>query len=229
VKKALLAVMLCLTLVCLYSLSAAAADARNQRPQHAHTQASKIIHPAPGGDAVVAPVKIYSNLGPSGDLYDSSNGYFVSGSTNPFNGQKQDIAVPFTPRNDATVTRVKAALQYYNIGGNGAMLAIYDDAGGLPGQPLAHRLRGNFDPFGSGCCNLALWTLSTPLKVKAGTQYWVVGTTNNKTMDAISTWDFVWDDAPGTFAFQQDDGGWILLNASFGYAPSAVAVRGTRP
>jgi hypothetical protein len=48
-------------------------------------------------------------------------------------------------------------------------------------------------------------------------------------MDSVNTWDFVWNDQPGKFAFQQDNGGWILLTAADGYAPSAVAVYGTQP
>lgn len=229
-KKISLSLILALTLVSLCSLAALAADS-GARPQKATTQASRVKHIQPNNDDVVAPVKIFSNLGPSGDLYDGNNGYFVSSQDNAFNGQKQDIAIPFTPSQAATVTRVKAALQNYSFGGqsSGALLAIYDDANGLPGKPLAHRLRGNFDDFGSGCCDLALWTLSTPLPVKAGTQYWVVGTTNLKTSNVVNTWDFLFDGSPATFAFQQDDGGWILLNASFGYTGSAVAVRGTRP
>lgn len=227
-KTTLLGLTLCLTLISLCSMAALAAD-HGRGPQFAITKPLQQIHHNGGSDAVVAPMKIYSNLGPSDDIYDATVGYFVSGINNPFNGQKQDIAIPFTPSANATVTRVKAALQYYNIGSNGAMLAIYDDASGLPGTALAKRLRGNFSDFGTGCCDLALWTLKSPLSVTKGTQYWVVGTTNGKTQDAINTWDWVFNDAPGAFAFQQDDGGWLYLSAAYGYPPSAVAVRGTMP
>lgn len=231
VKRTFVLLILCLLLTSLCS-AAPAGEFAVGPPQGATTQASGVKHRQPNDETRVAPVKIFSNLGPLDDFYDATHGWFVSGINNLGNDIKQDIAMPFTPTRDATVTRVKAALQYYNFGGgqpNGALLAIYDDAAGLPGKALAHRLRGNFDDFGSGCCNLALWTLTTPLPVKAGTQYWVVGTTNSKSMDNISMWDWVFDDAPATIAFQQNDGGWILLDQSYGYSASAVAVRGTVP
>lgn len=227
--KSTLTLSLSLLMLCTYPVLAA-----DHGPKAATTQASSVIHHQLNNDAEVAPVKIYGNLGPTDDLYDARFGYWVSGPDNvgPFPGLSQDIAMPFTPVQDSTVTRVKVALQYYNFGGgqtNGALLAIYDDANGLPGSALAKRRRGNFDDYGSGCCDLALWTLTSPLPVKAGVQYWVVGTTDKKTRDSVNTWDFVFDDAPGTFAFQQANGGWVLLNASLGYSLPAVAVRGTAP
>jgi hypothetical protein len=220
-RRTLLSFMLCL-LVC--SIAALAAD---RGPRGATTQASSVIHRQADNDDVVAPVKIYSNLGPADDLYDGLDGYFVG--NNPGEGVKQDIAIPFIPAQDSTVTRVKLALQYYGIGTNGALVAIYDDDDGLPGRILAKKQRGNFEDFGDGCCDLVLWTLGTPLPVKAGTQYWIVGTSNKKSKDSVNTWDWTFDEAPARLAYQWDDAGWILLNASFGYTGSAVAVRGTIP
>jgi hypothetical protein len=215
--------VLCLTVLSLCSLSFAAG------PAAAKTNAATkhtVNH-----DSDTALKKIYTNYGP-GNSYDANNGYFVSGINNGFNAQKQDIAIPFTPKKASHATKVTAALQYYNFGGgqtNAAVLAIYKDASGLPGKNLASKLVKNFDDFGTGCCNVATWKLATPLALKKGVQYWVVGTTNKKSADAISTWDFLFDDHPITFAFQQNDGGWILLNASFGYTGSSTAVLGTIP
>ena len=223
--KKILLVTLLLT-VC--SVTVFAADSRTPGPQMASTTSWSTVH------TMVKPPwvglkKIYSNLGTRTDRYDGSNGYFVSGPDNSLNGQMQDIAIPFTPAKDSTVVEVIMALQYYGYGSNGALAAIYDDASGLPGKALAKRDLKNFENFGDGCCKLAFWRLKTGLKVKKGTQYWVVGTTDKKSHDSVNTWDFVWNDAPGTFAFQQDGGGWILLQESDGYAPSATAVYGTIP
>src|SRR5262249_2368922 len=138
---------------------------------------------------------------------------------------KQDIALAFTPKKNATVTQVKMALQYYGSGVNGARAAIYNDKAGVPGKALAHKDLKNFGDFGSGCCKLATWKLAKPLKVKKGKQYWVVGTTDKTNSDTINTWDWVWDDHADNFAFQQDDGGWIIYNGTL----PAGSVYGTIP
>ena len=143
-----------------------------------------------------------------------------------FNFQKQDIALPFTPRHNALVQGVQVPWQYFGFGVNSATIGIYSDSGGLPGTALARRDLHNFDDFGIGCCNLVGWNLDTPLQVNAGTRYWIVGTTHNSNIDAINTWDFVWNDRAGDFAFQQDDGGWILLKRGFGITVPAGAVYG---
>jgi len=231
VKSTLLPFLL-LTLMWLACLAALGEDAGARHPVSASAKASGVKHPQPNNDAIVAPMKIFSNLGQGSDLYDASNGYFVMGRDNGNFSYSQDIAIPFVPATNATVTRVKAALQYYDFGGgqpNSAVLAIYTDRNGLPGKRLAKKLIGKFDDFGSGCCELALWTLSTPLPLTAGTQYWVVGTTGSQFTDTVSVWNWTFEDQPANFAFQQDDGGWLYLSERYGYAASAVAVRGTVP
>ena len=220
-KRTLLALVLCLTILSLCSVVFAAG------PSVAKTQASQSKHVS--NDAATGLKKIFSNFGPAGDLYDATTGYFVSGTDNGFNSQEQRIAIPFTPAKNATITKVQLALQYYGFGVNGAVAAIYKDSAGLPGKTLASKLLKGFDDFGTGCCDVANWKLATPLVVKKGVQYWVVANTNAKTHDSINTFDFVFDDAPGTFAFEQEGSGWILLNASLGYAPSAARVLGTIP
>jgi hypothetical protein len=219
VKKILLVTLL----LTLCSITVFAADSRAHSPQAAVTNRPSVLNP------LVPPwhglKKIYSNLGSSTDAYDSANGWFVSGIDNIVNAQKQDIALPFTPKRNATIMEVGMALQYYGSGFNGAVAAIYDDASGLPGKALAKKDLKNFRNFGDGCCKLALWNLTKGVKVQKGKQYWVVGTTDKKSMDSINTWDWVFDDHPDNFAFQQDDGGWILYNGTL----PAGAVYGTIP
>jgi hypothetical protein len=224
VSKTLVGLLLCLLLLAVCS---APALAQARHPQAAATSQSFNIVPLMDPDAGFK--KIFSNLGTASDAYDASNGYFVSGQNNSLNGQKQDIAIPFKPAVDSTVIGVKLALQYYGYGFNGAAVAIFDDLGGLPGTPLAKAEVKNFLDFGIGCCQLVDWRLRTGLVVKAGIQYWVVGTTNKTSNDSVNTWDFVWNDQAGKFAFQQDNGGWLLLTRADGYAPAAVAVVGTQP
>ena len=62
--------------------------------------------------------------------------------------------------------------------------------------------------------------------MKGGTQYWLVGTTDKKSMDSINTWEFIYNDSVGSFAFQQDDGGWLIDNSS---PLVAFVIYGTTP
>jgi hypothetical protein len=224
--------MACLALLTLVCGTLLAQDSLNRRPSMASTRnaaASSIHNPAEKVPANCKP--IYTNFGPSGDLYDANNGYFVSGIDNSFNAQKQDIALPFTPKVNSTVIQVKLPLQYYGYGFNGATVSIYSDASGLPGSPLSGATKNpmNFQDFGSGCCDLAVAWFPNGVKLTGGTQYWIVGTTNTKSEDSVNTWDFNFNDAAATFAFQQDDGGWILITQSEGVAGPAGAVWGTTP
>jgi len=223
-KRTLLGLFLCMTLVALCTVGFAADKGR---PGYAATVVDKAkAHPPVDQDGLTAFRLLFSNFGPDPtDLYDASNGYFVSGPNNAFNGQMQDIAIPFKARANANVVGIKYAVQeYLELGAAGFKASLNADAGGLPGASLASADVKIKISFGDPCCALTQWKLTTPVAVTKGTQYWVVGTTDQKTNTAINTWSFVYNDAPGTFAFQQDNGGWILLTAGYGYPPSAVAV-----
>jgi hypothetical protein len=224
VKRTILALAVVLSLM---SFGLSAAFGADRVPQSAATFTSGVVHAMPNTPAGLK--TIFTNLGSKTDAYDASNGYFVSGLQNTDNGQQQDLALPFTPKKNSTVTEVELALQWYSYGYNGATVEIAADASGLPGKVLSKQDLKNFGTFGSGCCKLAVWKLKKGVKVKKGTQYWVVGTTDKKSVTSVNTWDYVYNDAAGTFAFQQDSGGWILLNQSSGYAPPAGAVLGTTP
>jgi hypothetical protein len=121
---------------------------------------------------------------------------------------------------------VKLPLQYDGYGANEVLLKIVSDAGGAPGSQLASKVLKNVEDFGSGCCNLAVWKLPVPLPVTKGTTYWVVATTNSSNMDTVNVWDLVYNDAPGVWAYQQDNGGWTVTTAADCYAVPAVAVYG---
>jgi hypothetical protein len=221
VKKTLLGSLLCLTLLALCTLGFAA-----DKPGHPGYAAGVVQKGHPYVDPDAAVKKLFSNFGPDpADLYDASNGYFVSGPSNAFNAQMQDIAIPFRSPANASVVGVKYAIQeYLELGTAGFKASLNADAGGLPGASLASADVKITAAFGDPCCALTSWKLKTPVPVTKGTIYWVVGTTDAKTTTAINTWSFTYNDAPGTFAFQQDGGGWILLTAANGYAASAVAV-----
>ncbi len=223
-NKKLLGIALTLASLPLGTVASYAAD-RGVAPRTAATSIPGTIRPMAKRPANLK--TIFSNLGSKTDAYDASNGYFVSGPNNTLNAQKQDLAVPFTPKANGTVTVIEFALQYYGYGFNGAHVEIAADSSGVPGSALSTQDIQNFGDFGSGCCVLKSVHLKHTVSVKKGVQYWVVATTDRKcSSDSVNTWDFVWNDAAGSFAFQQDNGGWTVLTQSDGYAPPAVAVLG---
>lgn len=209
----------CLLLLCSLGFAQGRKPASASTSSRGTVRAAKVIPD-------IGTFQIFSNFGPGGSTYDATNGYFVSGINNTFNFQKQDIGLPFVPRSNALVQGVQVPWQYFGFGTNGATIAIYSDSHGLPGSALARRDLHNFEDFGIGCCDLVGWKLDTPLQVTAGTRYWIVGTTDSSNMDAINTWDFIWNDRAADFAFQQDDGGWILLKRGTGITGPAAAVYG---
>lgn len=188
-----------------------------QLPLIALTKGVDVVHPM----HIDAKLKtIYSNLGSKTDAFDDTQGYFVMGPTNSLYGYSQDIALPFTPKKAATLTKVSAALQYYGYGANAAVLGLYSDASGLPGKKIFQTDVKNLPTFGT-CCTLVSATSKKGVKVKKGTQYWIVGTTDTKSTDSVNTWDFVYNDAVGPIAFQQSGGGWISYTSGSAVAGAA--------
>jgi len=175
-----------------------------QHPSMAITKGHGIIVPM----HIDAKLKtIFSNLGSSSAAYDSTNGWLVMGSANTYFGYSQDIAMPFTPKKKATATQIKIGLTYYGVGTNGASVALYSDASGLPGSSLKAVDVKNLPTFGT-CCTVTTAKLGKGVKVKAKTQYWAVGTTDSTNADAVTVWQYVYGDATGPFAFRQSGGSW---------------------
>jgi hypothetical protein len=191
-------------------------------PRTLHTtEKSKIHVPAefPAGLAV-----IYSNLGPSIDAYNDTFGAVVAG---PSSSARVSFsyALPFTPRSDAHVHSIRAALSYDGSGANQFNVSIYSDAGGVPGSILAGPMTiVNLPSFGT-CCIVVRSTLETPLAVAAGTQYWIVADTpaSGTGSEFLGVWEFVYP-TPFTQAPNVANTSWSRING--GYQQPAAAVLG---
>lgn len=171
-------------------------------------------------------VKIYSNLGPSKNLYNGGGGWIVAGPKDPYTNQQQDVAIPFTPAKDSTVTRIELPIQYYQYGTNNGTVELAADAAGLPGRLLAKHDVANLPVFGVGCCKLSVWNLQTGIQVTAGTQYWIIATTDQKSTDSAYVWDYNWNGTISSVGVQDNRTGWSVL--TFLTSPAA-AVLGTTP
>jgi hypothetical protein len=73
--------------------------------------------------------KIYSNLGKPPNCYDTVEGWLIV--------SNQSIAMPFTPKVDATLTEIRVPVVHpKNNGQDGFTLSVNEDSGGLPGNPI---------------------------------------------------------------------------------------------
>lgn len=223
-KKSLFAVAFALSL---FVIGGGSASAQNSTRQHSTRLAAAAM---PGEaqleDSETGLIKIYSNLGPNKNLYNGNGGWIVAGPNDTYTDQQQDVAIPFTPASDSTVTQVELPIQYYSYGKNAGTIEIAADASGLPGKPLAKHDVANLPVFGVGCCKLAVWALQTGVQVTAGTQYWIIATTDQKSNDSAYVWDYNWNGTISPIGVQDNRTGWSVL--TFLTSPAA-AVLGTTP
>jgi len=203
------------------------AQSRSSGPKIIHTtEKSKTHTPAetPSGLAT-----IYSNLGPSTDAYNDANGAVVNGPAASV-GISFSYSVPFTPKSNAHVHEIRAAMSYL-LGTNGANqvnLSIYSDASGVPGALLAGPVTvANLPNFGT-CCALAAAVFANPLAVTAGTQYWIVADTPTTGTgdDFYGVWDFNYKTP---FLQASNVGGFAWSQVHGGFEQGAVGVFGTIP
>ena len=86
---------------------------------------------------------------------------------------------------------------------NNAVVALFSDAGGLPGTKIASVEVNNLPTFGT-CCSLV--TVGSAgdkgIKLTAGTQYWLVAATDTASETAFDVWDYTWNDSTGPIAFE---------------------------
>jgi hypothetical protein len=82
-------------------------------------------------------------------------------------------AIAFTPKADATVTKIETSAGRQGSGTAGFELALYDDAKGVPGKPIKSFHISKLPSYGQ-CCAVSSAVDKAGIPVKAGTQYWVV-------------------------------------------------------
>jgi hypothetical protein len=196
--KMLTRVLACIAILTIACGTMMAAD---RVPDRAITAGSGVIHPMHIDKKLKT---IYTNLGSSSDAYYSTNGWLVAGSASAL-GHIQFIAMPFSPAKKATATEIQSAITYDNSGTNGANVVLAADSSGLPGKTLASWDISNLPTFGT-CCTLDTVKSKKGIKLKAKTQYWVVGQTDSKSNDAYDSWDYTYNLATGNFAYNVGSG-----------------------
>jgi hypothetical protein len=175
----------------------------------------------PTRDSGTATVKIFSNLGPTPTNNYAIGGYYVTGLTQTTTNE-QWVAIPFTPKQNSTVTQLQAAVGYIS-GVKLVNIGLYADSGTNTVGAQLQQVSSNHIPAFGTCCQLV--TVNIPATaITANTQYWVVATS-----DDINAPDFVgaWNGSnlyPNIGA-DVSQGGWF----TFGSNVPAVAVKGTIP
>ena len=152
---------------------------------------------APTGDhnlsnwhALVPPgtTVIFSNL----DVKYPDGTYFcclsdtVSGPTSQLSSTHW-VAGGFQPRANASVSEIALGLGLVS-GTNEIIVTLNADNNGVPGKVLASMKATSLKALG-GCCTLATVKPTTPVAVKAGTQYWVALQTNKSDASAWAGWN----------------------------------------
>ncbi len=171
--------------------------------------------------------KIYSNLGPSTHAFDYTDGWLITGSSSPL-GESQWIGYSFTPTKKHTATQLRAAMFYYDglgSGGNDFNFGIWSTTGSVPNAEIQGKDKKNLPTWtgtSSDCCKTQNVTIKAT-KLKKGTAYWFVMTNAASETNAIGAWDFVYNDADGTQAYDIGGAGWNTEDVEI----SAFAVYGT--
>jgi hypothetical protein len=189
-------------------------------PKVAHTTHSGSVTPfkAPGSATLQT---IFSNLGPSaGDAYNDESGYYVLGPNNSIGDSEQWIALPFTPTANAHVSEISVAVGWIS-GEKAFFVGLYSDNSGTVGSELASAETNKVPTFGTCCDTVNVDITSTA--VSAGTQYWIVASTDDTKAPAF-TGAFMSSNS-STIAYNPAEEGWFNFS---GNVP-AVLVRGTIP
>jgi hypothetical protein len=106
-------------------------------------------------------------------------------------------AVAFSPSADHTATTLEVGVGLVS-GTNGLVVSLSRDDKGIPGKAIATAKLKNLPAFGT-CCTIETATLTKGASLKAGTQYWVVVSTNKSEATTNATW--MYDDTDQVDSF----------------------------
>lgn len=165
-----------------------------------------------GGGASAAPRAVFDNLAsrdPKG-VYMAGTGYSLGGPGSPIGLTL--LAAAFTPANTATLASVQVAAGYISGAENTVLVTIYADAAGAPGMALWQGA-AVLPTFGT-CCATVTAGAYAPVRLIAGTQYWLgLGPTASGT-DSFAGWSFnVADQVDAGNVAANLGAGWLVSSA----------------
>jgi hypothetical protein len=116
-------------------------------------------------------------------------GWTAASVNGPFDGLGDPelwTAMPFTPTANHTVTEVAVGVTL-DSGTNGLVLSLNNDASGAPGTAVETWQLTNLPT--ALCCTVQVATDNAGIPVTAGTQYWIVLSTNSTEIDTSAGWN----------------------------------------
>lgn len=120
--------------------------------------------------AMAGSTTYFSDLGPQGNVYNSSEGWTISGSQG---GGDQSVGFLFASLASGSVDQIDLGVGY--VGGtNSFYAAIYTDNGGTLGTQLAVWNNLSASQSFGGCCGLVTISNITGLDLTSGQQYFMV-------------------------------------------------------
>jgi hypothetical protein len=145
---------------------------------------------------------IYTNLGSGSDVYNSTEGWTVSGFASSEGLWIQGSS--FTPAANHTVTEIQVGFTWDSGSPNNGTIALYADRSGVPGKVLhTYKAVNNLPAFGSTGSVLQTVKYAKGTKVKKGTQYWVVLSAPDDTVDV---WNYNYNNTEGNEAYNNGQG-----------------------
>ena len=157
---------------------------------------------------------IYTTLGPDGTYYFAA-GTAVSGTAASIFGSPvppSRVAAQFTAQNNYLLTEVDLAIT--NVDGtNGVTITLAEDLGGLPGSAIAAWTFSNLPGFGSTDRFYERAIETSPLRLLAGTSYWVVA--SPLAADTYDVWNLNSNSGTGV-------GGVIAIDSGNGFVSSIL-------
>lgn len=154
---------------------------------------------------------IYTNLGTGNDVYQSGTGWTISGSGSVV-GELWTQGCAFKPKANHTITKIEVGFTYVTGDPNSGTISLYSDKGGQPNKVI-HNFPAvsNLPTFGDTGSVLQTVKDTKGIKVKKGTQYWLVLSAPDDTWDV---WNLA-NTATGNEAYNNGNG-WTVRSVNLG-------------
>jgi hypothetical protein len=193
VKKSLVRIILCLTVLILVGAAALAVGSKQDfmlskdgRKITALNPSSHITARDPSSDAKLTTIAGNLSTYPFATYFCCYGNTLAEGP--PSFLFTTWVAIPFTPSADATITRVEVPIFTYSQADPNFLVSIDNDANGVPGKAIKTWKATAGYPYGS-CCTLDVENDTAGIPVTSGTQYWFAITTSAK-HDFFGAWPF---------------------------------------
>ncbi len=166
------------------------------------------------GISTASPTTIFSNLGPSGNVYDVSNGLAVGGLLQ--GGEFMTVATPFTTASGGDIEQIDLALKWgLTDGENSFYASIRMNVGSIPGTQVSGAYWGNLaaDPNIGQCCTLVTIDGISGVHLDAAAQYFMVVGPMVPSSGTFASWQINNQGVTGS-SFGSYDGGltWTYSN-----------------